>query len=452
MRRDGEDPDRLSDLVRRCKDRALRAGRPPEFAMPKRLIEIVGIVHQKYPDEPPPKPQDAEAYCLRALDLLRRNDWPARLSAITAAIRPAFGDALRDDPRFAELREFLIREAAVSDRPGFLSPVADAYLDSWAPEAPHTRALAAALRAALPRLPDRRRRAFEGIGEVLDPDDGAMRLGARLAATEAPRAALAAEGLSREAGGFLAHMQDALVAALSPALARGEAAAFGRIAEWLRKPDGIGRDFGAARALNAILEPWAEREPPAAYRDTLLRELVDLYGDPRSKGVAWQAASERARKPIVKWLVGATLNLFLDVVTEAERDVANNHWPARNAFWRSLYAAGRIDDARVAFSGPAAAIMRRLVERDRTHARIHWVEQTAGGSRAKTSLLVIRIGSKIVVEGSHMYKVHIFSDRDPKAPRLDADSYNCEAIRANLSEDRKRTHNGDWQSWVLARI
>ncbi|MBV8112641.1 MAG: hypothetical protein JO012_23075, partial [Hyphomicrobiales bacterium] len=83
--------------------------------------------------------------------------------------------------------------------------------------------------------------------------------------------------------------------------------------------------------------------------------------------------------------------------------------------------------------------------------------QVSGGSRSNTSLLILRIGGKIVVEGSHGYKVHVFDERNPAAPKLFQSHYDCERIRRSISDsatgaEAKRSHNGDWQGWVLERI
>ena len=68
-------------------------------------------------------------------------------------------------------------------------------------------------------------------------------------------------------------------------------------------------------------------------------------------------------------------------------------------------------------------------------------EQTAGGSRLHTSLLILKIGNCIVVEGSHNYKVHVFRDSDRRAPRLFEKKYDCERIRLAPGH-REQAHLG----------
>ena len=89
-------------------------------------------------------------------------------------------------------------------------------------------------------------------------------------------------------------------------------------------------------------------------------------------------------------------------------------WAPREKFWLTLYNQKRIDAAWVAFSDAGAALARRKAG-NRT---IPFGRQTAGGDRSGTCLLILKIGGKIVVEGSSNSKIHIFDERNPRAPRL----------------------------------
>ena len=65
--------------------------------------------------------------------------------------------------------------------------------------------------------------------------------------------------------------------------------------------------------------------------------------------------------------------------------------------------------------------------------------------------LILKIGGKIVVEGSSNYKIHIFDERNPRAPKLYQHSYDCDAIR-RISGAQAKMHLGHWEGWVLERI
>jgi hypothetical protein len=59
--------------------------------------------------------------------------------------------------------------------------------------------------------------------------------------------------------------------------------------------------------------------------------------------------------------------------------------------------------------------------------------------------------NKIVVEESHNYRVHIFADTDPQAPKLYQLTYDCELIRRSIGAESK-PHLGNWQGWLLERV
>jgi hypothetical protein len=149
---------------------------------------------------------------------------------------------------------------------------------------------------------------------------------------------------------------------------------------------------------------------------------------------------------ILRWLTGENIRFFLDVVSEVED---SHMWVPRRKFWLGLHERGRIDAAWVAFSDSAAKEAKRRGAGGK--GTLRFGVQTAGYGRANTSLLILKIGRKIVVEGSHSYKVHIFDESNQRAPTLYQWRYDCEAVRV-IPGSNVKSHNGDWQSWVLEHI
>ena len=126
-------------------------------------------------------------------------------------------------------------------------------------------------------------------------------------------------------------------------------------------------------------------------------------------------------------------------------------WQPRREFWWDLYEQRRIDAAWVAFSPNAAQTARRLAQGENKPEHFAYGEQTARGSRQYTSLLILKIGNCIVVEGSHSYKVHVFRDSDRRAPRLFEMKYDCEQIRLAPGH-REQAHHVGWQRRVRELI
>ncbi|WP_414813027.1 EH signature domain-containing protein [Pantoea ananatis] len=86
----------------------------------------------------------------------------------------------------------------------------------------------------------------------------------------------------------------------------------------------------------------------------------------------------------------------------------------------------------------------------RESATLKFGRQVAG-SRKNTSLLILKIGHCIVVEGSHNYKVHIFRSDNKKAPELFRLKYDCEHIRT-LPNSFAIPHLSGWQEKVREHI
>jgi hypothetical protein len=246
------------------------------------------------------------------------------------------------------------------------------------------------------------------------------------------------------------HAHIAFVELLAPRLK--EKSALEKMFAWL-KPERQGALVsGADVAIEAILTPWRVNDPPGPLKDYLLDRLLETYGDPRVKiGEVWPGVDLTLREVLYRWLTGQSIKFFLDVVSSVE---TSHMWAPRREFWERLYNEKRISDASVALS-PAAEQMARKLSRQVSGTRyLTFYKQTAGGTRRDTSLLVMKIGDKIVVEGTHNYKVHIFPARHASPPKLRQSGYDCEDIRMSLGEDHKRTHDagGNWRSWILERI
>jgi hypothetical protein len=150
----------------------------------------------------------------------------------------------------------------------------------------------------------------------------------------------------------------------------------------------------------------------------------------------------------MRWLTGENIRFFLDIVTKSE---ASHMWQPRREFWLGLHERKRIDAAWVAFSKVAEFHAKRELGSRGGRGLLDFGSQTAGGNRSDTSLLIMKIGEKIVVEGSHSYMVHMFRQSDPRAPTLYQRTYDCERIRL-LPGSESKAHQGYWQGWVLERI
>jgi hypothetical protein len=229
-----------------------------------------------------------------------------------------------------------------------------------------------------------------------------------------------------------------------------------KLFNWLRPAGQQPRMSGAAEAITAILSHWKSREPSAELISHITQSLVSAYQDPRvSRGGTWSGVSDDALSVILRWLTGENIRFFLDTVTAVED---SHMWEPRRKFWLKLYEQGRIVGAWVAFSDEAERYARRSLARAGAGRTLSYGHQVAGGGRRNTSLLILDMGSKIVVEGSHNYMVHVFRKNSPMTPQLYQRTYDCEAIRLIRDHPRgfheARVHDapGNWRNWVQEKV
>lgn len=434
-------------------DRLARA-RPidlPALPNPKSLAAAAGRVLHRWPDAAPDPPErDREQLVQRMLAHLAQDRWDGvPMSLVTAAARAVFDGERRRRSDLEGLRSFYLAEVRASHRTTFLGAMISVYLESFEPDAPHTRALAAALDVARDRLGARWRVLVEGVPEVFRPDVAPEAIARRMVAMRCPWSELQSLGLrAPHAPGLMDFVHEAYVARLKPHLrVRAE---LEQLLSWL-KPDSqaVARSSGAPAAIEAVLGHWRAGNPPDTDIDLITRSLVQFYGDPRvQQGGAWASVPADCLAVIMRWLTGKDIRFFMDVVSAVED---SHMWEPRRRFWLKLHAQRRIDAAWVAFSPSGAEYARRMLNARGERSGLNFGQQTAGYSRANTSLLILKCGSKIVVEGSHSYKVHIFREGHPRAPALYQRAYDCEQIRM-VTGAEARSHLGDWQGWVEERI
>lgn len=438
---------KLSDVVHKPA-RLLVANNP---SVAKKLKKSIKTVETTFPEiEPVMMERDPAKIARAALERVQANDWREYIvSDLAAVIRAAFQKELRDRSDLAPLRDFLLRELAVSPHAALLKAALDIQVATYSEGNAHSIALTKALKPREGDLPMRSRRFLKVLPEVLDAMGGASALGNRMVDAATVHAVF--EGLPAiPSGGLIDEASAAFVASLAPRMADPSIAR--RILDWFAPKDGTAREVGAHLAIDALMSPWRKAEPPAKWKQTLLDSLVAAFGDPRlTKGGAWAAADKGAIETFISWQTGATLDAFLDIVSETIKPEDSHMWADRRPFWEKLHEEGRIEAAWVAFSPAAARIAKTRAERSGIGALRHFGRQVAGGSRSDTSLLIMRINNTTVVEGSHSYKVHVFPKNRKRIPKLFESRYDCEDIRLSLPDTRdfKRSHHGqEWKTFV----
>lgn len=396
-----------------------------------------------------PPEKDRERLVQEMRRRLVEDQWDdTQMSLVTSAARALFDPHRRKRPDLAELRDFYYGEIRVSTRRSFLDPMFSVYLASYEPSAAHTRSLASALEIAWPRIGARWKQLRDNIPELLHPARAPEAIAVKMRGMEDCWRGLQTMGLrAPHAPGLMdcAHLE--FIRLMRPGLkSRG---ALEQLFDWIKPSGQQAKMSGAAEAITAVLAPWLKQDPAQSEITFITETLQGLYGDPRVRaGGAWAGVPPSHLAVLTRWLTGENIRFFLDVVSAVEE---SHMWEPRRRFWLSLHEQKRIDAAWVAFSESGVRHATRMLNARSSRNGLSFGRQTAGGNRADTSLLILKIGRKIVIEGSHTYKVHIFKESDLRAPRLYRQTYDCEAIRL-ISSAEARSHIGDWQGWVRERI
>lgn len=412
-------------------------------------------VRERWPDvQVAGTEQEREALAQRLRDHVERWDWEkTRLSFVISAASAVFDPERRDRDDLAKTRDFLYAEIATSTSATFLSGILRAYLETYEPKANHTTALAKGLKSAASRMGGESRLLFEAVPELLDPSSGPKRIAERMVTMSDPFTELVRLGVRSPHGtGFMDHAHLALTTLVRPELSEQDRLDW--YISWLRPPGKEeGRTAGAEAAIEALIYPWLDKTPEDKLRSYLVETLIELYGDPRIKsGGVWGGIDARYMAIVHRWLTREDMRFFTGVVDAAQKDAM---WPPRRDFWLKLYDEGLIDAAWAALSSRAFEYAREnLMRQDAKNAYTRVGFQRA---RQNTSLLIMKIGNKIMVDGCHSYRTHVFDIGDPMAPKLFEEGYDCQEImRASdhRSSGASKSHSNipSWGRWVRDMI
>ncbi|TCU13746.1 EH signature domain-containing protein [Rhizobium sullae] len=350
------------------------------------------------------------------------------------------------------LENFLRAEISASTNVALLQSVCEAYLEEWNENHARTMWLLNVIKERLEHLPVNWQRTFNSLPELLDHSHGPDALAARLVVEEDPYKWLVANGVAYpHAGSFMRELHTSFLKAFSLVDTRDRIDVLFR---WILPAGKPSMENGrAANAVDKLLEPWTRNQPDAALRAHLLDLLMDAYGDPRNhKPEFWSLVSPDSRKVVVRWLAGQSMDALLSIIT---RVTTKNHmWEPRHRFWKGLYDRGLIEEAWIALSREAISISDELLKNTQNPIYSMVSRQTARGERKDTCLLIMRIQRFIILEGSHDYRVHVFDQNDPHAPKFYEEAYDADAMRLPAHDPNTKIHDqfGAWRQWVESRI
>ncbi|MGI1661331.1 EH signature domain-containing protein [Palleronia sp. KMU-117] len=419
---------------------------PPLDAIQKSVARITA----RWPDVVAvPDARNREALAMEMLLRISKWAWKdVKLSRVMSAAVAVFDEERRDRPDLEDVRRFYLDEIRATDSSTFLQGMTKVYIETFDPSSPKSAALARQLKARADGLDGRTRDLLAQLPALFDPEDVPRELAEIMAASDDPYTSLKQLGFRTPHGtGLTRSAHRPFVAHLAPHLRRVEERE--KLWAWIAPRSGSALQTDAAHAVEALLKPWAEQTPPDEVREEISEAIIAAYNDPRThNGGIWSGFSPELRAVLLRWLTKQDMLFFCDMVTATQ----NSHmWPPRRDFWLSLYEDGRIDEAWVAFGASARDFARRKLLRSGVEglSKRFGQQHDRGGS---TSLLIMRIGDKIVVDGCHSYRTHIFRRDDPKAPKLYGMHYYCDDIMRVSRNAKSHSSIPAWQDWVLRHV
>lgn len=414
------------------------------------ILKSVDRITARWPDVVAvPDARNREALAMEMLLRISKWAWKdMKLSRVMSAAVAVFDEERRDRPDLDDVRRFYLDEIRATDSSTFLQGMTKVYIETFDPSSPKSAALARELRTKADGLDGRTRDLLAQLPALFDPENVPRELAEIMAASDDPYTSLKQLGFRTPHGsGLTRSAHRPFVARLAPHFRRSEERA--KLWAWLAPKGGSALQTDAAHAVEALLKPWAEQTPPDAVREEISEAIIAAYNDPRThNGGIWSGFSPELRAVLLRWLTKQDMLFFCDMVTATQ----NSHmWPPRRDFWLSLYDDGRIDEAWVAFGASARDFARRKLLRSDVEglSKRFGQQHDRGGS---TSLLIMRIGNKIVVDGCHSYRTHIFRSDDPKAPKLYGMHYYCDRIMRASRNAKSHSSIPAWQDWVLRHV
>lgn len=414
------------------------------------LEKAVERIESAFPGLEKRAPEDCPIIIRKVERAYRAGDWRGVTSGDVGI---AVYEHLREKAQLSQdIRLFLDQEMKATTNPTLIDAMCRGYLVSWSKRGAKTRVLSNLLVEKASALPTRWKVLFAKCPAFLEFDEGAEKIAARMVEVPSPYQWLKTAGLPapHEAG----FMRETHLAFLRRAPEPRVEKAVDKLLEWVTPPHQAKNfDPWAAEAVEKILSPWVSSDCPENLREFNLGRLVNRFGDPRTDHPAfWSMVDQAYRRIMLKWLARKSMEAIFDIVTRSEGGSEQGHqWAKRKRFWMGVYDKGRIDEAWVALGSKAVPHAKELYARTGDPSYISFGKQR---TRNDTCLLIMRIGTKTIVEGSHSFRVHVFPTPSRTTPELYLSNYDLADILLPVGHHDARMHDtaGNWMGWVQRRV
>ena len=442
---------RGSEKLRNSHELKVRA-LPPLDALQSSVERVI----QRWPDTvTTPQPKEREQIAQDMLRRVKNWDWgedKVNTQRIASAAVAVFDAERCEREDLSEVRDFYISEIEVSPQGPFLDAMLQVYIDSFSIKMSHTQRLARALIGRAADIGTRHRKLLTAVPNLLRPEDAPKVLAKIMLEADDPFKAMKELGLrSPHGAGLMQAAHGGFVKGIAKKL--GKAQERQRLFNWLIPKEDSVLQTGAATAIEALVDVWRNKAPPEELRQELCETIIGAYNDPRlHEGGIWSAFDPELKQILLRWLTSQDLKYFCDMVTATHDQIDGARmWERRRDFWLQLDEDKCIDQAWVAFGASARRYARQnLVRKEgQIKGKQFGSQLDRGGS---TSLLIMRIGNKIFVDGCHSYKTHIFRHDDLKSPKLYQSKYYCDEIMRESRNSKPHNSIPVWKQWVMQHV
>ncbi|GGF76505.1 hypothetical protein GCM10011332_33140 [Terasakiella brassicae] len=425
----------------------------------------VFLINEKWPDADHANIDDIdpEELCLEMTARLGRGDgfsgshWDGvAWSKACQTVRALWETDLWDNTGFTELRDFFSKLVKVDPRPYLVQVFYNLYFETFQSGSVRTTLIKEILQVTYKRLRTDISELVEEF-DLLEPTQAPSSISYLMTDFDNPYDGLQEMGIAApHSEGLMEECHLEFLKRLEKPLADGDSSSILRLFKWLKPKQSIPPfELGATSAIEALLLPWKDRDPSQDTKKLIVDNLIAMFGDPRlNRSGPWMVMSDAVEQVIMRWLTEANLIAFLDIVGRVikKEEPQNYHmWPDRRKFWESMWKKKRIQAAWVALSDAGRAEAKRIAMETGSKGLLGFAN--VNGDLHKC-FLFLKCGNKIIAEGSHNFKVHVFDEKQDTCPKLFQSSYTINRIRHGNAQFGSFTHDAyrHWEQKVLQAL
>lgn len=399
---------------------------------------------------PEAREEDYEKIIAEMHRRISNGNWQnVKMSFVVMAFNVAFLPKYKKRKDVKEITDFALEELRATSKPSIVNALLRIYSTNFSPTSDVIADLANILLQKQNLFSDRWKKIVTNFPDYLKPTAAPDNIANFMLRSENAWNALRQAGIYDPfATGLMDYVHKSYVLFLSPELEKKDK--IKTLFEWLIPESGKQKVAGNVIVIKSLLDKWLTDTPPEDLRQYITENLISLYDDPRIRADRWAAVEQKYKDVLFNWLTKEDLRFFISVVDATQKDPM---WVRRRNFWLKLYDEKLIEQAWVAFCPSAARYARQNLSSSRTELSENRFARQVG--RQYTSILLLKIGNKIFVDGCHNYSTHVWDMSDPVAPRLFKSRYDCDIdLRLKSPVGRGKSHSSipSWSAWVREKI